>query len=40
MRLVPDAALVAAFALAAGFAHAETTLSLLADSGAANVAAL
>ena len=40
MRLTPSAALLAAFALSAGFAHADTTLSLLADNGAANVAAL
>jgi len=33
MRLYPSAALLAAFALSAGFAHADTTLSLLVGNG-------
>ena len=39
MKLIPSAALLAAFALAGGFAHAETTLSFLVDNGPASVAA-
>ena len=40
MRLYPSAALLAAFALSAGFAHADTTLNVLIDNGAASVAAM
>lgn len=39
MRLTPSAALVGAFALAAGFAHADTTLSFLVDNSPASVGA-
>lgn len=39
MRLFPSAALVAAFALAGGFAHADVTLSVLIDNAPATVAA-